>query len=175
MAIKRKQGFTLLEVLITVAVLAILTALAAPSFKAIMDKNTVVAMSNKLLSVLLLARSEAVKRDQKVYVQSLFSRWDIGVLGYVDRNSNGTYDSAEDGPYIFQYQFQDPSSIGSGNRVMIQLVGAGSSLAQIFYNGRGRGSTGSDIYFQLSKNGHTRYIGFGAFGGRPFVSDTRPN
>jgi len=57
----RQSGFTLVELMITVAVLAILLALALPSFQASIRSNRVATTSNELLGSLSLARTEAIR------------------------------------------------------------------------------------------------------------------
>ena len=62
------SGFTLVELLVALAVLAILTGLAAPSFIATVRDNRLVTQTNEFIGALHLARSEAVKRNQDVVV-----------------------------------------------------------------------------------------------------------
>ncbi|WP_255771978.1 GspH/FimT family pseudopilin [Microbulbifer guangxiensis] len=59
--ISKSAGFTLVELLITVAILAIVVALAAPSFNDSIQRNQRIACANGLVGVLQLARSEAVR------------------------------------------------------------------------------------------------------------------
>ena len=170
MAIKRAQGFTLLEMLITVTVLAILVALAAPNFRTLMDRNAVVTQANELLSNLLLARSEATKRNQRVVIRSV-GGWDNRFIVFADANNNDTYQAAIDGPLIVDHRTP-------GNTVTITRL-TGTLPNVIHYNGRGRGNTTTGIgpggivgtdFFTLSKNGQTRYIRFDIMG-RPRVEE----
>lgn len=62
------SGFTLIELLVALAVLAILTGLAAPSFIATVRDNRLVTQTNEFIGALHLARSEAVKRTDDVVV-----------------------------------------------------------------------------------------------------------
>ena len=66
---KRKShdtGFTLIEMIVTVAIVAILSSMAAPSFRGMLENNRATAVANELVSGLLLARSEALKRRNNV-------------------------------------------------------------------------------------------------------------
>ena len=58
---ERQTGFTLVELMTAVAVVAILLALALPSFQATMRSNRVTTSSNELLASLSLARTEAIR------------------------------------------------------------------------------------------------------------------
>jgi type IV fimbrial biogenesis protein FimT len=60
------HGFTLVELLIGIAILAILLALAAPSFTNVSLPSKLRAVSNSLIGATNLARSEAIKRDAPV-------------------------------------------------------------------------------------------------------------
>lgn len=62
------RGFTLVELLVVVAMLAILLTLAAPSFTAFFAKKRIEGVAANLLTDLELARSEAVARNALVQV-----------------------------------------------------------------------------------------------------------
>ncbi len=57
---KAIQGFTLIELMVTMAVFAVLLLIAAPNLHDVLARNAVSAESNQLLSLLKTARSEAV-------------------------------------------------------------------------------------------------------------------
>jgi type IV fimbrial biogenesis protein FimT len=59
---QKLRGFTLIEVLVTIAIVAILVRLAAPSFKSMIQSNTMSSNVNSFLADVRYARSEAIKR-----------------------------------------------------------------------------------------------------------------
>lgn len=61
-----QSGFTLVEVMVTVILIAILASLAAPSFQSTVARFRVRTAAESLMSGLQLARSEALRRNQPV-------------------------------------------------------------------------------------------------------------
>ncbi|MGL6160036.1 GspH/FimT family pseudopilin [Microbulbifer sp.] len=61
-------GFTLIELMVTIAVFAIVVTIAAPSFSAMINNNRSVALGEELAGALNYARSEAVKRGARVSI-----------------------------------------------------------------------------------------------------------
>lgn len=63
---RRVSGFTLVELLVTLAVLAIVLAIAVPNMSGFIAKQRVSRLSDTLVSNLQFARLEAIKYNQKV-------------------------------------------------------------------------------------------------------------
>ena len=74
------KGYSLVEVMITVAVMAIAIGLAAPSLSTFMKNNRMTEVSNKLVSAIILARNEAVTRRATVTVTGNDAGWTVGVI-----------------------------------------------------------------------------------------------
>lgn len=65
---KQLLGFTLPEMMVTVAILGILTAIAAPSFTGMLERRRLVSAAEAIMSDLRWARGEAIKRNDDVTV-----------------------------------------------------------------------------------------------------------
>lgn len=61
-------GFTLIELMITILVGAVLLALAVPSFDAVRNSGRINGQANEFVATLQLARMEAIRRNARVVV-----------------------------------------------------------------------------------------------------------
>jgi type IV fimbrial biogenesis protein FimT len=88
---KRHAGFTLLELIITVALAAVILAVGVPSFRAVVGSNRNSNEINNLMSALGLARSEAISRGLCIAVVPLSAAdWTGGWMLGTDINCNGS-------------------------------------------------------------------------------------
>lgn len=63
---RRQRGFTMVELMVALAVLAILLGIAVPSMTQFSFRSKLRSYSNEVVASALLARSEAIKRNQTV-------------------------------------------------------------------------------------------------------------
>ncbi|MDQ6681260.1 MAG: GspH/FimT family pseudopilin [Pseudomonadota bacterium] len=95
----RSHGFTLIEMMTSLAVLAILLAIVPPSLAAFVSTSRVRAAQSELVSSLMLARSEAAKRGKSVLVTALAptsgNEFSAGWTVWVDEDDSGTRNAGD--------------------------------------------------------------------------------
>ena len=103
---KNNHGFTLIELIVTVAVIGILAITAGPELGTFLERNKLVTQTNNFVSSLAIARSEAAKRGapvtvcignaaQDTCIGAGGTNWEDGWIGFVDLNSDSTIDAGE--------------------------------------------------------------------------------
>ncbi len=70
-----QRGFTLIEMLVTVAILAIILGIGVPSLQPLIERYRISAASNRLFTALTTARSEAIRRGQDVTLSRTGVSW----------------------------------------------------------------------------------------------------
>ncbi len=101
-SLRKLQGFTVVELMITLVVIAILAAVAAPSFVDLLRNNRLASQTNLFATALSLARSEAVKRNVNVVVCKRNgaacdnnANWEDGWIVFADIDNDVTVDANE--------------------------------------------------------------------------------
>ncbi len=64
----KSRGFTLIELMVVVIILAVLAALATPSYRSFVTATRVKSATNDIWGALMMTRSEAVKRNSPVTI-----------------------------------------------------------------------------------------------------------
>ena len=133
-------GFTTIELIITLAVAAILFAIALPSFQNMISDQRVQAASSNLYASLIYARSEAIKRSQFLAVCAMTddgfgcqnsTDWARGWIVFIDGDGNGYPGAVSD---ILKRQDTIPSVTltGTGTNVSYQRDGRLRAAATAF-------------------------------------------
>jgi type IV fimbrial biogenesis protein FimT len=120
-------GFSLMETLIVIAIIAILLALGVPSFKYVTQSNRSTSEINGMLGALQLARAEAIKEGQTVSIcpsldgatcNAGATDWETGWIIFSDSQPYGTINGAD---FVVRVQrgFTSADTLQSDNLVSI--------------------------------------------------------
>lgn len=118
------RGFTLIEMIVTMAVAAILLTVAVPSFKYVTNNNRMSAENNGLLGDLQFARAEAIKEGRTVTVCvsadgatcANSTAWQSGWIVFSDPTNVGVVDAGETILRV-QHTFSSSDSYAASNNV----------------------------------------------------------
>jgi type IV fimbrial biogenesis protein FimT len=137
----KTRGFTLTELLVAVAVLGILTMIAIPNLRALVRSQGVKTASFDVFSSLVLARSEAINRNESVTIKPVGGNW-----------SEGWTITAADGEVVRRQGYVTHITI--------------SGPSSITYNNSGRVTTGTTSISLKANDVRSRCI-FVDLSGRP--------
>lgn len=98
----KQHGFTLGELMMTVAIAGLTLSIAVPSFNTIVNNNRRASGVNELVATMHTARSEAITRGTRVMIcpsadgaACAAVAWNEGWLMFVDENNNQALDVGE--------------------------------------------------------------------------------
>lgn len=92
----RQHGFTLVELMITLAVLAIMVTVAIPSFRDFIMNNRLASNANEFVAAIHLVRSGAIKHQRNAYITSnAGTNWTNGWSVWVDKDGDSAQDADE--------------------------------------------------------------------------------
>lgn len=182
---RRPSGFTLHELAVAIAVAGILSGMALPSFSGLLARNVATSDANALLSAILLARNEAIRRNAPVVLcrsrngttcyDGRGAGWEDGLLIFADdgrdsRQRPGPVDYAlrgnglpDPGEAILRSEspFAARSHIGGGpatGRMTFDASGRPGGIASTTFTiePQGRASAGRKLV--LSATGRPRVV-----------------
>lgn len=153
---KSAVGFTLIETMVTVAVIAITASMFVPAMQTFVANNRLISVANGLVSDLSLARSEAIKRATSVTVcQSTNgtacnnSAWTSGWIVFVDVNTSGTVDAGDTVLKI---------SRGTANSMATVTQGGFSTAGYVQFNASGESNSGTGTFTVCQPKYNTQQI-----------------
>lgn len=99
--VRRSFGFTLVELMVTIAVLVVAMSIVAPSLASFAANNQVVTAKSTFGSALTYARTEAARRGQTVIVQAISGGGSGNAYGagwelYVDTDGDGSVGNGDE-------------------------------------------------------------------------------
>lgn len=134
----KSNGFTLVELMVVIAIASILLTLGIPSMNRFVASSRVVTAANDMVYMVTLARSEAIKRrqpdDKPVSIirkaSGFGNDWSGGVILFVDNNDNQKFDSGDE-------KIQETPSLKSGISLTMVSPTTGDERKAIVFSSRG--------------------------------------
>lgn len=114
---RSNSGFTLSELIVTLAVVAIALSVAVPSFQTQILNNRSIALGEDFASAINLVRSEAVKRAGRVSLcaskdsETCTGNWTEGFIAFVDTATTDTDALPEVGLVLHVWEKQDSNAV----------------------------------------------------------------
>jgi len=147
------KAFTIIELLATLTIVAILAAISAPNFISVIQNNRMTTQSNELMTSLALARSEAITRgvqvsicksNDQVTTPTCGGSWQDGWVVFVDTSTaNGSIDSGEE-----VLRVHEPLSENTTLK-FVTAVSPASDITHISYTNDGLAPNAANNYFTL--------------------------
>ena len=116
------RGFTLVELMVTISIMAILMMIAVPSFNEVTLSSKLTALANNFVASAQFARSEAIKRNATVTLSEASGGW-----------QNGWMVLRDDGAVVYTQKKLPDGFVMSGNVTSISFsaTGVGATLATL--------------------------------------------
>jgi type IV fimbrial biogenesis protein FimT len=137
------QGFTLIELMVVIAIVAVFACLAAPSMRELISSSRLRGASSEFYAALLAARSEAIKRRANAVVEPVDTTWNTGWTVKVGGN-------------VFLRGDPLPADVA------VQVNATADTTSPITYAMNGRVSSGSQtniIFYNASLSLQARCVG----------------
>ncbi len=148
------SGFTLVELLVTLVVAAILTMLAVTSFKPSIDSASQKSNLDNFIAQLKFARTEAVKRGKTVSLYtSGTDTWHNQFYIYIDNDSSSIYNNGDDLiRKIPQDEFRDVTINSTTSNFSFNPNGTTTALTFTFTQGGSSSTVTLNQYGKITIN-----------------------
>lgn len=139
------RGFTLVELVVTLAVVAILAAIALPSFASFTARTQIAQLNNGLVGDIALARAEAAKRGGQVALLAKDGDWNKGWSILPDANGDGAFDD-KDGDALRVREVLPPNFKVQGSK-----TSDASAITRLVFDDKGAVAAPGEVDFQVCR------------------------
>ena len=170
--ISHKRGFTMIELMVALTILAILASLAVPSLQVFFVRNNFANIGNEFSGSLLRARNEAVSKNMCTtmcmsdtvdnatpFCKQNTQDWQVGWIVFLNANCDSNYgkDAATPGNAVAAQDMILVRRVGNTNYTVM----AQSNTRRIDFDARGKAGLGTadrfDIHYLADNNLDTTY------------------
>lgn len=138
-----RAGFTLIELMVVVALIAIMMAIAVPSFVSFISNYRATTAINDFYQGVTVTRTEALKRGHRVLMipnasdgtPSIGGNWVYGWTVFVDNNNDQLYQASTD-DLVFRHASL-PASITTAGAAGGVAFSDGTNRAYVLFDGTG--------------------------------------
>lgn len=131
---KKHIGFTLIELMVTVAVVGVVVAIGMPSFGELLKNNRMATQANAIIASLHQARSETINRGISVRIEPLVAgtNWSAGWQLRIDGSNPSDNDFVDDVDIVIRsYEALKQSTLTSTVDNIIYLPDGSVSAAAV--------------------------------------------
>lgn len=145
---KKQLGFTLIELMVSLLVMAVLVSIAAPGMGSLVESNSLKAQTGDILGDLRFARSEAITHMKPIVICSSQDQanctanrnWNQGWIIFIDRNENnlpdfGTHTCAP-----------DEDCLVKSHAALLNGLSLNADAAQTIFSKYGERQSGASVY-----------------------------
>lgn len=89
------RGFTLMELMVVLAIVAILVAVGAPNLTEFVATQRVRTAASDMVGEIAFSRAKAIESSRRVVMQRLGTSWDQGWRTFIDADESGTFTAGD--------------------------------------------------------------------------------
>lgn len=126
--IKHHSGLTLVELMVAIAVAAILLTAVAPGYQNLILSNRISSQTNELVTALTMARTEAVRSGQDITLCARNNNWQ---QGWLITQASTCADALAQNNFIREWDAPAVSVTGTANAITFDALGARAGAGNI--------------------------------------------
>lgn len=153
---KKQSGFTLIEMMVVLAIFAIVAAIAIPNFMSLLPGMRLNGAARQVMGDLMAARMKAVKLNKKTKVFFNGNGYEYEIWDDADNSGTVADNEGDDKERTLQTNYHDVTFSSTGNPI---------------FSPRGTSNAGGTITLTNSTNGKQKKVTVHAFTGRVKIED----